>query len=98
MKALSKPEVAEFIALQLAGWTLEENTIVRNFKFKSFVDAFSFMTAIALIAEKMNHHPDWSNSYNKVNVTLTTHEANGITQRDFDLASSIDQIWKNYQQ
>ncbi len=98
MKALSKPEVAEFIALQLAGWTLEENTIVRNFKFKSFVDAFSFMTAIALIAEKMNHHPDWSNSYNKVNVTLTTHEANGITQRDFDLASSIDRIWKNYQQ
>jgi 4a-hydroxytetrahydrobiopterin dehydratase len=56
------------------------------------------MTAIALIAEKMNHHPDWSNSYNKVNVTLTTHEANGITQRDFDLASSIDRIWKNYQQ
>ena len=98
MKALSKPEVAEFIALQLAGWTLEENTIIRNFKFKSFVDAFSFMTAIALIAEKMNHHPDWSNSYNKVNVTLTTHEANGITQRDFDLASSIDRIWKNYQQ
>lgn len=98
MKALSKPEVAEFIALQLAGWTLEENTIVRNFKFKSFVDAFSFMTAIALTAERMNHHPDWSNSYNKVNVTLTTHEANGITQRDFDLASSIDRIWKNYQQ
>jgi len=98
MKALSKPEVAEFIALQLAGWALEENTIVRNFKFKTFVDAFSFMTAIALMAEKMNHHPDWSNSYNKVNVTLTTHEANGITQRDFDLASSIDQIWKNYQQ
>lgn len=98
MKALSKPEVAEFIALQLTGWILEENTIFRNFKFKTFVDAFSFMTAIALIAEKMNHHPDWSNSYNKVNVTLTTHEANGITQRDFDLASSIDRIWKNYQQ
>jgi 4a-hydroxytetrahydrobiopterin dehydratase len=56
------------------------------------------MTAIALIAEKMNHHPDWSNSYNKVNVTLTTHEASGITQRDFDLASSINRIWKNYQQ
>ena len=98
MKPLSKPEVAEFIALQLASWTLEENTIVRNFKFKTFVDAFSFMTAIALIAEKMNHHPDWSNSYNKVNVTLTTHEANGITPRDFDLAGSIDRIWKNYQQ
>lgn len=98
MKALSKPEVAEFIALHLTDWTIDDNTIVRDFKLKTFVEAFSFMTAIALIAEKMNHHPDWSNSYNKVNVTLTTHEANGITQRDFDLASSIDRIWKNYQQ
>lgn len=98
MKALSKPEVAEFIALQLKDWTVDDNTIVRDFKFKTFVEAFSFMTAIALTAEKMNHHPDWSNSYNKVNVTLTTHEAKGITQRDFDLASSINQVWKNYQQ
>lgn len=98
MEALSKPEVAEFIALQLKDWSLEENTIVRDFKFKTFVDAFSFMTAIAMTAEKMNHHPDWSNSYNKVNVTLTTHEAKGITQRDFDLADKIDRLWKNYQQ
>ena len=98
MEALSKPEVVEFIALQLKGWALEDSTIVRDFKFKTFVDAFSFMTAIALTAEKMNHHPDWSNSYNRVNITLTTHEAHGITQRDFDLASSIDRIWKNFQE
>ena len=97
MNALSKTEVADFLAIQLKDWSLEENTIVRNFKFKTFVDAFSFMTAVALIAEKMNHHPDWSNSYNKVNFTLTTHEAKGITQRDFELASLIDQIWKKYQ-
>jgi 4a-hydroxytetrahydrobiopterin dehydratase len=98
MEALSKPEVVEFISLHLTDWTVDDNTIVRDFKFKTFVDAFSFMTAIALTAEKMNHHPDWSNSYNKVNVTLTTHEAKGITQRDFDLASSINRVWKNYQQ
>jgi len=98
MEALSKSEVAEFVALQLKDWTVDDNTIIRDFKFKTFVEAFSFMTAIALTAEKMNHHPDWSNSYNKVNVTLTTHEAKGITLRDFDLASSIDRIWKNYQE
>lgn len=98
MEALSKPEVADFLALQLTDWTLEENTIKRDFKFKTFIEAFSFMTAIALTAEKMNHHPDWSNSYNKVSITLTTHEANGITQRDFDLASKIDLLWNKYSQ
>jgi 4a-hydroxytetrahydrobiopterin dehydratase len=98
MEALPKSEVADFLALQLTDWTLEENTIARDFKFKTFVNAFSFMTAIALTAEKMNHHPDWSNSYNKVSITLTTHEANGVTQRDFDLANTIDRLWRNYQQ
>jgi 4a-hydroxytetrahydrobiopterin dehydratase len=98
MKALSKPEIEDFLSFQLTDWTLEENTINRDFKFKTFVDAFSFMTAIALVAEKMDHHPDWSNSYNKVSITLTTHEAKGITQRDFDLAHAIDLLWGKYQQ
>lgn len=97
MEPLSEPEVAEFLTLQLTDWSLRENTINRDFKFRNFVDAFSFMTAIALAAEKMNHHPDWSNSYNKVGITLTTHEAKGITQRDFDLASVIDRLWEKYQ-
>ena len=98
MKALTKQEVVVFLTDKLSDWTFDENAIIRDFKFKTFIDAFSFMTAVAFEAEKLNHHPDWSNSYNKVNVTLTTHEASGITQRDFDLASSIDRIWKNYKQ
>jgi 4a-hydroxytetrahydrobiopterin dehydratase len=96
MEPLSKPEVAEFLTHQLTDWTLKENTLNREFRFRNFVDAFSFMTAIALVAEKMNHHPDWSNSYNKVNISLTTHEAGGITQRDFDLAATIDRQYKRF--
>lgn len=96
MEPLSKPEVAEFLTHQLTDWTLKENTLNREFMFRNFVDAFSFMTAIALAAEKMNHHPDWSNSYNKVNISLTTHEAGGITQRDFDLAATIDRQYKRF--
>ncbi len=96
MKALTEQEVTMFLSDNLKDWTFEENTIVRNFKFKTFVEAFSFMTAIALEAEKLNHHPDWSNSYNKVSITLTNHEAKGVTQLDFDLASRINRICQNY--
>ncbi len=93
MKALSEQEVVRFLKEKLKDWTIENNTITREFKFKTFVQAFSFMTAVALEAEKMNHHPDWSNSYNKVNISLTNHEANGITQLDFDLANKIDRLF-----
>lgn len=93
MKTLTEQEVATFLKENLTDWTFEKNTIFRNFKFKTFVEAFSFMTAVALEAEKLNHHPDWSNSYNKVNIVLTNHEAGGITQLDFDLAGTIDQIF-----
>ena len=96
MKALSKQEVVDFLNENLKDWTLEEKTITRDFKFKTFVEAFSFMTAVALEAEKLDHHPDWSNSYNKVSVALTNHEAKGVTQLDFDLATKIDQIFKRY--
>ena len=96
MKALSEQEVKQYVALHLKEWLLEKNSIKRNFKFKTFVEAFSFMTAIALEANTMNHHPDWSNSYNKVSVTLMTHDAGGITKNDFDLANLIDGIFKNY--
>jgi len=93
MKALSKQEVVDFLNENLKDWTLEEKTITRDFKFKTFVEAFSFMTAVALEAEKLDHHPDWSNSYNKVSISLTNHEAKGITQLDFDLANKIDRIF-----
>ena len=95
MKALSELETAKFLTLHLKEWAFEKDTIKRDFKFKTFIEAFSFMTAVALKAEKLNHHPDWSNSYSRVSIVLTTHEANGITQLDFDLANSIDRIYKN---
>lgn len=93
MKTLTEQEVAIFVKENLKDWTFEKNTIVRDFKFKTFVGAFSFMTAIAFEAEKLNHHPDWCNSYNKVKIVLTNHEAGGVTQLDFDLAGAIDQIF-----
>jgi len=96
MKALTKQEVEQFLPDNLNDWTFEENTILRDFKFKTFVEAFSFMTAVALEAEKLNHHPDWSNSYNKVSVVLTNHEAKGVTQLDFDLAANVDRIFSRY--
>jgi len=97
MRALSNDEVAGYLALDLENWTLKGNTISRNFKFKTFVEAFSFMTAIALEVEKMDHHPDWSNSYNKVEIALSTHSAKGITHKDFDLAHKIDDAFKKYE-
>jgi 4a-hydroxytetrahydrobiopterin dehydratase len=96
MKALAKQEVELFLTDKLSNWNIDENSIIRDFKFKNFVDAFSFMTAVALEAEKLNHHPDWSNSYNKVSVALTNHEAKGVTQLDFDLATKVDRIFGRY--
>jgi 4a-hydroxytetrahydrobiopterin dehydratase len=94
MKPFTEQEVKEFLTNNLKDWSLENNSLNREFKFKSFVEAFSFMTAIALVAEKLDHHPDWSNSYNKVSISLTNHEAKGITQLDFDLAKTIDSIFE----
>ena len=93
MKALTETEVAIFLKENLKDWTLERNTIIREFKFRTFVEAFSFMTAIALEAEKLDHHPDWSNSYNRVKIALTNHAAKGITSLDFDLADKIDKLF-----
>jgi len=93
MKTLTEQEITMFLKENFKDWAFEKNAIVRNFKFKTFAEAFSFMTAIALEAEKMNHHPDWSNSYNKVSISLTNHEAGGVTQLDFKLAGIIDLIY-----
>lgn len=93
MKAFSKFEVISYLDLHIKNWTFDGNAIKREFKFETFVEAFSFMTAVALEAEKMEHHPEWSNVYNKVNIMLSTHSAKGITQKDFDLAGKIDNIY-----
>jgi 4a-hydroxytetrahydrobiopterin dehydratase len=76
-------------------WKEENNQLKRNFEFKNFIDAFAFMTKVALIAEKMNHHPNWSNVYNKVEIALFTHDANdSITEKDRKLAAVIDEIFE----
>ncbi len=77
---------------ELDGWSLdgERDAIAKTFKFKSFIEAFGFMTRVALHAEKMNHHPEWSNVYNSVSITLTTHDADGLTELDVKLAQKIE--------
>ena len=75
-------------------WTEENNKLNRTFKFKNFIDAFTFMTKVAFIAEKMNHHPYWTNIYNEVTISLSTHdEGDIITIKDRNLASEIDKIY-----
>lgn len=75
-------------------WKEEEQHLVRRFKFKDFKEAFVFMTEVAFLAEKLDHHPWWSNTYNEVTIKLTTHSAGHVvTQKDRDLAERIDEIW-----
>ena len=96
MKAFSNEEVQESLVVNLKNWSYNGVYITRNFKLKTFVNAFSFMTAVALEAEKMDHHPDWSNIYNSVTINLNTHDAGGITRLDLDLAQSIDRLFDSY--
>lgn len=96
MKAFSTDEVRELLTANLKSWSFDGTHITRAVKFKTFVEAFSFMTAIALVAEKMDHHPEWSNVYNSVTIKLNTHDANGITQMDIDLAQAIDRLYEGY--
>jgi 4a-hydroxytetrahydrobiopterin dehydratase len=80
--------------VDLPEWSLRDDklAIVRKFKFADFSQAFAFMTRVALIAEKADHHPEWSNVYNRVEITLTTHDAGGLSQRDVDMAGAIDAL------
>lgn len=74
-------------------WKEENDKLKRNFEFDDFSEAFAFMTQVAILAEKHQHHPTWSNTYNKVEIILTTHdEGNKITEKDRELAASIDQL------
>ena len=76
-------------------WKEENNQLHRSFKFKDFVEAFTFMTKVAFAAEKLGHHPNWSNVYNKVDIQLFTHEAkNSITKNDINLSKEIDKIFQ----
>jgi len=74
-------------------WEEKNNQLVKSFTFKDFSEAFAFMTQVALLAEKLNHHPNWSNSWNKVEIRLNTHDAGDIvTDKDRSLAEAIDQL------
>ena len=88
-------EAARDVAMQLLPqWTYDADAkgIRRTLRFADFAEAFGFMTRVAILAEKADHHPEWFNVYNRVEILLTTHDANGLSQRDIDLASKIDVI------
>ena len=85
-------ELEQLNALSCEPWVLDNDCLMREFIFPNFAHAFGFMTQVALLCEKMNHHPDWSNVYNRVQIKLTTHEAGGISERDFQLAQAINQL------
>ncbi len=77
---------------EIAGWSHEEGSLTREFQFDNFVSAFGFMSSVALLAEKMDHHPNWSNVYNSVSIALNTHDAGGVTDFDFVLAGQINEV------
>ena len=96
MKVFAETEITDHLSIKLEHWTFEKGVIKRDFEFRNFIEAFSFMTEIALLAEKSDHHPEWTNVYNKVTIVLSTHSAGGITQLDFDLASKIDVVFRRF--
>ncbi len=77
---------------ELEGWTIKEGKLHRKFQFSSFVEAFGFMSSVALVSESMGHHPEWFNVYNRVTIDLTTHDAGGITIKDVELAKKANEL------
>lgn len=93
MKKLSEAEIAEALGA-MPGWGVKDGKLHREYKFADFVHAFGMMATAAPAIEKMNHHPEWFNVYNRVVVDLTTHDAGGITKKDFELAALLEGIAK----
>ena len=90
MNKLNPEEISAQLQ-SLPGWQAYGNAIGRDFQFADFNEAFAFLTRIAMLSEKMNHHADWSGVYNKVNIRLSTHDAGGVTERDIKMATAITQ-------
>lgn len=95
MSKLTKEDIASRLA-NLKGWEYVNGSIEKSFIFSNFKEAFSMMTRIAFECEAQNHHPDWSNVYKTLNVRLNTHDAGGVTEKDFELADSIEAIVNNH--
>jgi len=90
-RPLSSDEVAHLVEA-LEGWELDGMSLRRQLVFDSFVQAFGFMAQVALIAERLDHHPNWSNVYNRVDLAITTHDAGGLTALDFEFARRVDAV------
>ncbi len=91
MEKLSEQQILEYLE-KLEGWEYVDGAIETSFEFSNFKEAFATMTRIAFECEKQNHHPDWSNSYNNLHIRLNTHDAGGVTDKDFKLALTIEDI------
>ncbi len=91
MKKLSEKEINDNLE-GLEGWTYNDNSLQTSFEFENFKEAFTLMTRIAFEAEAQNHHPDWNNVYNQLEISLSTHDAGGVTEKDFKLAKAIEKI------
>jgi len=91
MKPYTEKEVLQKLR-DFEGWEFEENALHTAFEFENFKETFTIMTRIAFEAERLQHHPDWTNVYNKLHITLSTHDAGGVTDKDFEFASVIDEL------
>lgn len=92
-KLLSADELDRVLP-SLDGWNVQNGKLHRQFQFKSFVEAFGFMSSLALVAEAMGHHPEWFNVYNRVTIDMTTHDAGGITNLDLEFARKANELAK----
>jgi 4a-hydroxytetrahydrobiopterin dehydratase len=92
MSAVLTPNQLDAALSELEDWSIQNGKLHRQYQFPSFVEAFGFMSSLALVAESIGHHPEWFNVYNRVTIDLTTHDAGGITQKDVDLAKKANEL------
>ena len=89
---LLNPESIKQLAKELPDWEISDNRLIRKWHFKNFVESFGFITKVALVAESMNHHPNWKNTYADVYIELTTHDLGGLSTKDVELAIAINKL------
>ena len=92
MASLLEKDQLNYFLEKNPSWNINDQSIKKEFNFNNFIDAFGFISKVALLSEKMDHHPNWQNTYNKVTIELTTHDIGGITSNDIMLAEAIDKL------